>query len=425
MALLRSTNTAKLEDIKLFEKDSVTLGRLSSCDIVLADPRCSSRHCTISRRMTDGHEQFWIEDLSTNGTYVNETLLGKGKSCELKSGDRVELLRSRAVGEDEHLAFIFESTDLSPKRRNTADTAPMVKKSRIVDPHAICQICMDVIRHCVTLAPCFHNVTLTQFCAACYEPCRDTASCPLCRKTVTHVHNNPEIDARISELVGLSQSFNSLGSADDAPNEHGNLRLVHSTKLVFPGCAQCKAPKDGFQCHPNQEHVLCRTCRAAMPKRAGEIQQCAVCEAYFCNHYLRGSTCAGIQPLQTYVRTTFRALLPTAMHENLVEQTVLTDFLRLNNRSLEQVAEDMVKLLDEQAWRITLGSKHTCTLSRDSYVCADCAAELWDHLLLRYRKQIDPQLPEYLRSRERCHYGAQCRTQRHNISHAQKFNHVV
>lgn len=423
MALLRSTNANKLRDVRLDEKESVTIGRHTGCDVTLQDPRCSTRHCTVTRKVTEGVEMFWIEDLSTNGTYINKALLGKGKACELKPGDEIELLRAQSVGEDEHLAYVFEFT--TPKRRSAGEVSDLVKKPRLADMQALCHICKEVIRHCVTLVPCLHNVSSSQFCDACYEACRATLQCPLCRKAVTKSHKNPEIDARISELVGLSQSFNSLGSAEEVSTEQGSSRLVHSTKLMYPGCAQCKGVKDGFQCQPSQEHVLCHTCKAAMPKRVGEAQQCTACEAYFCNHYLRGSTCAGIQPLQTYVHTTFRALLPTALHENLVEQTVLQDFLRLNSRSVENLAEDLVKTLDEQAWRVSLGSKPPLTLSRDSYVCADCAAELWDQLLLRYRQQIDPQLPEYLTAREKCRYGIQCRTQRHNISHAQKFNHVV
>ena len=55
---------------------------------------------------------FWIEDPSTNGTYINKALLGK--ACELKPGDEIELLHAQSVGEDEHLAYVFEFT--TPKR---------------------------------------------------------------------------------------------------------------------------------------------------------------------------------------------------------------------------------------------------------------------------------------------------------------------
>jgi hypothetical protein len=157
MALLRSTNAAKLRDVSLNEAESITMGRHSSCDITLEDPRCSTRHCTISRKVTEGREIFSIEDLSTNGTYVNKALLGKGKTCELKPGDTIELLRAQSVGEDEHLAFVFEIT--TPKRRSTGDVAELVKKPRLADLQALCHICKEVIRHCVTLAPCLHNVS--------------------------------------------------------------------------------------------------------------------------------------------------------------------------------------------------------------------------------------------------------------------------
>ena len=49
-------------------RDSVTIGRAASCDLVVSDNYVSNVHARIFAK--DG--AYWLEDLgSTNGTYVN------------------------------------------------------------------------------------------------------------------------------------------------------------------------------------------------------------------------------------------------------------------------------------------------------------------------------------------------------------------
>lgn len=52
---------------------SLTLGRHSSCDVVINDIRLSNRHCIIT--YTEQPFSVSIEDTSSNGTYVNERKL--------------------------------------------------------------------------------------------------------------------------------------------------------------------------------------------------------------------------------------------------------------------------------------------------------------------------------------------------------------
>lgn len=442
VAVLKSTNPGKIKDVNLFpETTTLAIGRGANCEVQLTDPRCSTRHCTIIQKRSDSGVSFLVEDQSTNGTYVNQQLvrtkqLGKGSVRQLNPGDELAILRSLAVGHEQHLAFIFELV----KKRKSPDSGDEVMKKPKLDLaklQVMCQICDDVIRECTTLSPCLHNVLLTQFCASCYAPWREQSdTCPLCRKLVQSVHQNPLIDEHIQGLVSrqdsgkLSQSFNSLGSAEDLMvNENGKSKLVHSTKLMYPGCEQCREMRDGFQCPTGQVHVLCRECKAAMPLRLSCAQQCLLCEGYFCNLYLRSSKCVGvmctqIQPINAYVRTTFCAVLPNALYDNLFEQTVLQDYLRLQKLPINFVAEQLVQQMETQKWALSIGGRSEKLLRHDSFVCADCAKLLWNELLLRYRGEIERDLPDYLQKRERCRYGAQCRTQKHNISHAQKFSHL-
>ena len=126
VAVLRSTNPAKLQDVCLFEKTAaVTIGRGASCEILLSDPRCSTRHCTIIQKQSETGASFFVEDQSTNGTYVNQELvrvmqLGKGSCRQLQPGDEVAILRAQSVGHEQHLAFVFEVSTGS-KRRNSSD----------------------------------------------------------------------------------------------------------------------------------------------------------------------------------------------------------------------------------------------------------------------------------------------------------------
>jgi hypothetical protein len=69
----------------VFDQDSVVIGRVSACDVVLLDQGVSRRHCRIFRE----GERYVVEDLgSSNGTQVN----GKeGTKHPLSDGDKLTL----------------------------------------------------------------------------------------------------------------------------------------------------------------------------------------------------------------------------------------------------------------------------------------------------------------------------------------------
>ncbi|KAI9146473.1 kinase-like domain-containing protein [Paraphysoderma sedebokerense] len=69
------------------------IGRARTCDIVMESPECSKRHCRIYtvRDQTGENVLCMVEDLSTNGTYVNGKRLEKGKPVVLSHGDEVEI----------------------------------------------------------------------------------------------------------------------------------------------------------------------------------------------------------------------------------------------------------------------------------------------------------------------------------------------
>jgi len=64
---------------------TITVGRLQGCDVVIDDESASRRHCTIHGRDT----LCVVSDLqSANGTFVNERRIS---TAELTAGDKVRI----------------------------------------------------------------------------------------------------------------------------------------------------------------------------------------------------------------------------------------------------------------------------------------------------------------------------------------------
>lgn len=73
---------------KRFTISEVFIGRDPACNFSINDETISLRHCKLSFH----HRQWWLEDLtSTNGTYLNETLVNQ--PVVVTDGDRLRLGR--------------------------------------------------------------------------------------------------------------------------------------------------------------------------------------------------------------------------------------------------------------------------------------------------------------------------------------------
>ncbi|KAF2842994.1 Pkinase-domain-containing protein [Patellaria atrata CBS 101060] len=68
------------------------LGRHPECDRVLNDPTVSNRHCLLFYENKGGDMVAIVEDLSANGTFVNEALIGRNKRRELANGDELSIV---------------------------------------------------------------------------------------------------------------------------------------------------------------------------------------------------------------------------------------------------------------------------------------------------------------------------------------------
>ncbi|KAI9819045.1 MAG: hypothetical protein M1832_004087 [Thelocarpon impressellum] len=89
-----------LEDEEVYEEEKVNgissggylIGRHPECDYILDLPTVSNRHCLFFPENSQGKTVAMIEDLSSNGTFVNEAMVGRNKRRQLKDGDEITIL---------------------------------------------------------------------------------------------------------------------------------------------------------------------------------------------------------------------------------------------------------------------------------------------------------------------------------------------
>ncbi len=91
----------------VLEKEKIVIGRLASCDMVMASPQVSAKHARLDK--TPGG--YTITDLgSTNGTYVNDQ---KTQNVTLRNNDRVK------IGPEEMV--FFQEPGGSKEKQNKGD----------------------------------------------------------------------------------------------------------------------------------------------------------------------------------------------------------------------------------------------------------------------------------------------------------------
>jgi hypothetical protein len=81
-------------------RDHYVIGRSKTCDVVIPDKRVSSHHCSIYCDYTQATLRVFVEDNSSNGTFVNGpvTKLSQKQRTELKSGDEIYILNPDLPG---------------------------------------------------------------------------------------------------------------------------------------------------------------------------------------------------------------------------------------------------------------------------------------------------------------------------------------
>eukprot|EP00667_Euglena_gracilis_P030592 EG_transcript_42547 len=101
------SKTPDIPDVPLASPQHV-LGRGPTCQTVLPADLCiSNRHCTLTYDASAG--QAFVQDSSTNGTFLNSQKVGKGNTRPLQSGDTLTFVLS-----NRHLSFVFKLTAAAP-----------------------------------------------------------------------------------------------------------------------------------------------------------------------------------------------------------------------------------------------------------------------------------------------------------------------
>jgi serine/threonine-protein kinase CHEK2 len=75
-----------------FPTSGYLIGRHPECDLVVDIPTISNRHCLIFNENKQSGSLAVLEDLSSNGTFVNEAMVGRNKRRELEDGDEITVL---------------------------------------------------------------------------------------------------------------------------------------------------------------------------------------------------------------------------------------------------------------------------------------------------------------------------------------------
>jgi serine/threonine-protein kinase Chk2 len=75
-----------------FPASGYLVGRHPECDLIVDIPTVSNRHCLIFNETRAGDALAVLEDLSSNGTFINDQVLGRNKRRELEDGDEITIL---------------------------------------------------------------------------------------------------------------------------------------------------------------------------------------------------------------------------------------------------------------------------------------------------------------------------------------------
>ncbi|KAJ4315025.1 serine/threonine protein kinase [Fusarium piperis] len=86
---LKEAEAYEKKKIKGVPSGGYLIGRHPECDIVVNDGIVSNRHCLIFTENKGNDTVAIVEDLSSNGTYVNEAIVGRNQRRELEEQDEI------------------------------------------------------------------------------------------------------------------------------------------------------------------------------------------------------------------------------------------------------------------------------------------------------------------------------------------------
>lgn len=322
-----------------------------------------------------------------------------------------------------------------------------------------CGICSEIFYKPVSCLPCLHN-----FCAPCYSQwMKQSNTCPQCRQPVTEIRRNhafvslvesyleqhpnrKHTEEEIKELEerntireeslrikGRHRNSDDEYDDDTTGSEDSDDDLPIASRrggmYVFPPqCRECRAPNsiDGFRCAAGQVHVRCSGCFEMMPDRptCGRPQKCLLCNQHFCDQYwgCRAPNNQGaLRALNTH---RMAAIPPGCFGGNTVEREILLNYMNAKGLTVQNVFDTVCSKIESGEYKTNnVPTMHQ--VQHNHLCCNTCAMLIFAVLLYNYRLSIPKdQLPPEVTSRANCWYGKECRTQKHNVQHCRKLNHI-
>lgn len=148
------------------------IGRGDDCDyITTSDVMISKKHFKIlfERKDSYGEWSFFLQDCSTNGTYVNNELILKDK-IEIYSGDHIDLAYKNGSDRISYIFSVNDNDQSSDKNKKMKPTPPTISATKSDDDNLAtsmvaklrCVICQEIIWKAATATPCSHS-----YCGGC------------------------------------------------------------------------------------------------------------------------------------------------------------------------------------------------------------------------------------------------------------------
>ncbi|CAH8568419.1 unnamed protein product [Heterobilharzia americana] len=452
-------------------QEVTTLGSSEDCSIIVRDERVSSSHCMLIK---DPDNVVWLYDCSETGTRCNNGKWLNQDCVTLHTGDYFHLVwdevdASRRVGFCVLFADDCKSIDSvgeHDKAITSLESQPSTSSSsNLLKPSAsklsaededlekclTCVICGDIYFECCSVQPCLHS-----FCTLCWLKWQKS-ECPMCRKAVSAYAKNHQLNDLVEVFlrkypekskpdVEQNEIKQEITRLTPTPNQirrcrrrySGNYRydrtLPFTAGIAPPQQASCVICSwiPGL-CNPtagNNQcsfHSFCACCGRPIPYQQTlhpdvvNTTECEICRRSFCSliNPNRCSACDGYCLSRVRDLTRYQVLPRGLLLNNCIETAYLNDYL---------VSQGIPIPLFIQQCLVNISTTVIypfCTLSENSIVCTSCGENILRKLAYNYRISLPAsQILSEAISRPDCRYGHYCRTQRNNIEHARRYNHI-
>jgi len=122
--------------VRPLTEDRIEFGRKASCTIHLKHAAVSGLHCTLINKGSAG---VFLTDHSTNGTFVNNVNIGKGKSRQMHHGDEITIIKIQP----ERITYTLQLVDREKKPLNELEKRYHVGETLGTGAFAVVRHCVD------------------------------------------------------------------------------------------------------------------------------------------------------------------------------------------------------------------------------------------------------------------------------------------